>query len=135
MALCGLALAGANAGLDERGQPSGIVTAEELSTLDLTGVELAVLSACDTNVGVRRAGLGVASLQRALHAAGARAVLTSLWMVPDRATQELMVDFYRRVWTEDEPAEEALWRAKMELRGRGAELHEWAGWVLSAGAR
>jgi len=48
-----------------------LITAEEIASLDLTQCELAVLSACDTNDGERRAGLGVASLQRALQMAGA----------------------------------------------------------------
>ena len=50
----------------------GILTAEELATFDLRNCELAVLSACETNVGIRRAGQGIQSLQTALHAAGAR---------------------------------------------------------------
>jgi len=86
------------------------VTAEELSALDLSGCELAVLSACDTNVGLRRAGQGVASLQKALHMAGARSVITSLWKVPDQATGELMLDFYRHLWVEGKPKAQALWR-------------------------
>jgi CHAT domain-containing protein len=131
MVLCGLALSGANEGRDELGELRGIVTAEELAVLDLSGCELAVLSACDTNVGVRRAGLGVASLQRALHAAGARTVITSLWSVPDETTRELMVDFYRRIWVDGETKSEALWNAKMAVRARGAALRDWAGWVLS----
>ena len=60
MTLCGLALAGANLGMDASGRVPGILTAEELAGLDLGACELAVLSACDTNVGMRRAGLGIA---------------------------------------------------------------------------
>lgn len=142
MLLCGLALAGANLPADATGRIPGLVTAEELSTLDLTGCELAVLSACDTNVGVRRAGQGVASLQRALHMAGARSVITSLWKVPDEATKELMVDFYRRIWVEKKPKAQALWEAKRELRGAKDDAgrpryttHDWAAWVLTGDPR
>src|SRR5262249_49891381 len=98
MLLCGLALAGANLPEDALGRVPGLITAEEIAALDLSHCELAVLSACDTNVGVRRAGQGVASLQKALQMAGARSVITSLWKVPDAATSELMLDFYRRLW-------------------------------------
>ena len=120
----------------------GLITAEELSTLDLSGCELAVLSACDTNVGERRAGQGVASLQKALHMAGARTVITSLWKVPDEATRELMLDFYRRIWIEKKPKGVALWEAKTKLRSakdeRGTRLYstrDWAAWVLTGDPR
>jgi hypothetical protein len=50
--------------------------------------------ACETNVGIRRAGQGIQSLQTALHAAGARTAITSLWKVDDAATRKLMERFY-----------------------------------------
>jgi len=123
---CELALAGANA------DPRATVTAEDLGTLDLTGCELAVLSACDTGRGEIVAGQGVASFQRALTAAGARAVVTSLWRVPDEAARELMTHFYRGLWAEQLRPDEALWRAKMSLRDRRAPPRDWAGWVLAS---
>jgi len=138
MLLCGLALAGANLPEDASGRAPGLITAEEIATLDLRNCELAVLSACDTNVGERRAGQGVASLQKALHMAGARSVVTSLWKVPDEATKTLMLDFYRRLWTEKKPKAQALWEAKKKLRDEKDErgeprysVRDWAGWVLT----
>lgn len=138
MLLCGLALAGANLSEDVLGRPPGLLTAEELSTFDLSSCELAVLSACDTSVGERRAGQGVASLQKALHMAGARTAITSLWEVPDKATKELMLQFYRRIWIGKVPKARALWEAKMWLRnaaGSGGRpqysTRDWAAWVLT----
>lgn len=138
MLLCGLALTGANLPADEAGNVPGLVTAEELSSLDLSSCRMAVLSACETNVGERRAGQGVASLQKALHMAGAHTVVTSLWKVPDEATRVLMLDFYRRLWVERKPAAQALWEAKRALRDARDEqgapryaLRDWAAWVLS----
>jgi CHAT domain-containing protein/tetratricopeptide (TPR) repeat protein len=131
LALCGLALAGANLPPDADGAVSGVVTAEELGSLDLSGCELAVLSACDTNVGELRSGQGIASFQKALHAAGARTVITSLWKVPDAQTRELMLAFYRGLWVEKLPKAQALWRAKQQLRGQRLPPRDWAGWVLS----
>jgi tetratricopeptide (TPR) repeat protein len=138
MLLCGLALAGANLPEDALGRIPGLVTAEEIAALDLTSCDLAVLSACDTNVGERRAGQGVASLQKALQMAGARSAITSLWRVPDEATRELMVDFYRRLWIERKPKWQALWGAKKLLReakdGSGTSRYapsDWAAWVLT----
>ncbi len=136
--LCGLAFAGANGEADMYGRVRGVMTAEELSAMDLTGVELCVLSACETNVGLRRGGQGIASLQTALHAAGVQTAITSLWKVPDEATRELMTEFYRRLWVLKEPKGKALWNAKQKLReqldGEGKSVYsvrDWAGWVLS----
>lgn len=142
LVLCGLAFAGANLEPDAYGRIPGILTAEEITVLDLTGCELVVLSACETNVGVRRAGQGIASLQKALHLAGARAAITSLWKVPDAATRELMSDFYRRLWREKKAPAAALWEAKQRLRsvreidGRPRyATRDWAGWVLTGEGR
>ena len=92
--------------------------------------------------GVHGAGQGVASLQRALHMAGARTVITSLWKVPDAATKDLMLAFYRRIWVEKQPKARALWEAKRELRAakdeRGEPLYsprDWAAWVLTGDPR
>src|SRR5262249_57153740 len=91
----------------------GILTAEELASFDLSHCELAVLSACETNVGTRRAGQGIQSLQTALHAAGARSAITSLWKVDDAATQRLFELFYTKLWREKLRKSEALWQAQM----------------------
>jgi len=93
--LSGLALAGANrrrAALPT--EDDGILTAEEVASLDLAGVEWAVLSACDTGLGEIRAGEGVFGLRRAFQIAGARTVIMSLWSVDDQATREWMVALY-----------------------------------------
>ena len=131
MTLCGLALAGANKGRDSLGRVPGILTAEELCSLDLSQCELAVLSACETNVGIRRAGQGIQSLQSALYAAGARTSITSLWKVDDAATRRLMEVFYTNLWIENMPKAEALWQAKQALRDEGHPPAHWAGWVLT----
>jgi tetratricopeptide (TPR) repeat protein len=131
MTLCGLALAGANGGIDSLGHVPGVMTAEELAGADLSHCELAVLSACETNVGITRAGQGIQSLQAALHAAGARTAITSLWRVDDERSRELFSDFYTRVWVNNEPRARALWNAKMALRKRGCATRDWATWMLT----
>lgn len=130
LSLCGLALSGANDA--ELGVQEGLVTADELAQLDLSHCELVVLSACDTNVGASASGQGVASFQKALHAAGAQCVLTSLWRVDDSATRELMLEFYTGLWSERLEAPQALARAKTKLRERRAPPRDWAGWTLSS---
>ncbi len=131
MLLCGVALAGANNPIDSLGRGPGILTAEELCSLDLSSCELAVLSGCETNAGIRRAGQGIQSLQAALYAAGARSSITSLWKVDDAATRRLFELFYTKLWEEHLPKAQALWQAKRALRDEGAPVRDWAAWVLT----
>jgi tetratricopeptide (TPR) repeat protein/CHAT domain-containing protein len=76
----------------------GFLTALEVSGLDLRGVELAVLSACDTGLGRVENNEGVQSLQRGFQMAGARTLVASLWSVHDAATSVLMEEFYANLW-------------------------------------
>lgn len=91
--LSGLALAGANRRqeIDPAAETEdGILTAEEVASLDLSGVEWAVLSACETGVGTVRSGEGVLGLRRAFESAGARTLIMTLWSVDDAAAREWM---------------------------------------------
>jgi CHAT domain-containing protein len=93
--LSGLVLAGANhRNTSPPDQEDGVLTAEEVATLNLTGVEWAVLSGCDTGVGEIRAGEGVFGLRRAFHLAGVQTVVVSLWPVEDQTTRQWMSALY-----------------------------------------
>ncbi len=98
MHLCGLALAGANrrheVALDGP-EEDGILTSEEIVSVDLSGVEWAVLSACDTGAGAIRAGEGVLGLGRAFEIAGASTIILSLWEIEDDAARAWMRHLYR----------------------------------------
>ncbi len=131
LALCGLALSGANEPAPD-GERAGFVRGVELASLDASRCELVVLSACETRVGVVRPGLSVASLEKAMHMAGARAVLASLWKVDDAQSRELMVEFHRGMVEHSLAPADALWRAKLQLRSRRLPVRAWAGWVLSS---
>lgn len=96
----GLVLSGANTALAGEELPAdvedGIVTAQELATLDFSHTDLVVLSACETGLGEVSAE-GVFGLQRGFKLAGAKSLLMSLWKVNDQATQVLMTEFYRHL--------------------------------------
>jgi len=95
--LSGLLFAGANlhgSECDSLGIEDGILTAEEVTTLDLEGVDLVVLSACETGLGKIQQSEGVYGLRRAFQMAGAQTVVSALWKVSDQLTAELMTRFY-----------------------------------------
>lgn len=96
----GLLLAGANNALMGKKLPEGvddgILTAKEISQLDLRGLDLVVLSACQTGLGEIK-GDGVFGLQRGFKKAGANSLLMSLWKVDDEATRLLMTQFYKNL--------------------------------------
>jgi CHAT domain-containing protein len=72
----------------------GILTAEDVSTLDLKGTWLVTLSACDTGTGEARVGEGVMGLRRGFVEAGAQNLLMTLWPISDEVTVQIMSDFY-----------------------------------------
>jgi tetratricopeptide (TPR) repeat protein/CHAT domain-containing protein len=95
--LAGLALAGANGRRENGGTAhgeDGILTAEEIASLDLSAVEWAVLSACETGVGEIQPGEGVLGLRRAFETAGAGTLIMSLWKVQDETSRHWMRTLY-----------------------------------------
>ncbi len=118
--LSGLALTGANraatqAVTNDPEADDGILTAEEIGTMNLDGVNLVMLSACDTALGQTAGGEGLLGLQRAFQSAGARSVVASLWRVDDDATRTLMVEFYKNRWEKKLSKLEALRQAQLKM--------------------
>jgi CHAT domain-containing protein len=128
--LTGLVLSGANAPLEE-GRDDGYLTAEELQWLDLSNVELIVLSACETGVGRPRAGEGMIGLRRACRVAGARTVVSSLWKVEDSSTRRLMKAFYANLWGRGMGRLEALRAAQLLLLEEHLKPNVWGAFTLS----
>jgi CHAT domain-containing protein len=136
--LSGLALAGANRrATAPEGADDGILTAEEIAALDLSGVGWVVLSACDTGVGAVDAGEGVSGLRRALRVAGARTVISSLWAIEDESASRWMDSLYRRRLREGQATVESVNGASRDelarRRAAGESTHPffWAGFVAS----
>jgi CHAT domain-containing protein len=125
-------LAGANRPLEAE-HDDGILTAFEVSELDLEHVELVTLSACETGLGQSAGGEGVLGLQRAFQVAGAHTVISSLWKVPDQATQMLMVRFYENLWQKKMGKLAALREAQLWMLHEGVKKPElWRGLNLAA---
>ncbi len=96
------------------GNSDGILTAEELATMDFKGIDLVVLSACDTGVGSLATNEGVFGLKRSLQLAGAKSVVLSQWSVDDEATRNFMLLFYRS-WMAGNGVGESMRLARMNL--------------------
>ena len=99
----GVMMAGAEASLRawNRGEipeqdNDGIVTADDLGTLDLHGTELVVISACDAGVGAFRSGEGVLALRRAAIQSGAAHLLIALRPEGDEETAMMIGEFYKK---------------------------------------
>ena len=132
---CGLLMAGANTALSghsadlPEGVQDGILTAKEISLLDLRDANLVVLSACETGKG-EITGEGVFGLQRAFKQAGAQTIIMSLWPVNDAATQLLMTEFYRNWITNNQSKREAFRNAQNTVRSQYEEPVYWAGFIM-----
>ncbi len=132
--LSGLVCAGANLPAPKE-HDDGLLTAEEVGWLDLSEVELLVLSACETALGEARSGEGMLGLTRAFRTAGVETVVSSLWSVKDESTRELMQRFYRNLWQHGMGKHAALRAAQLETlqinRARGdPDPASWGAFVL-----
>lgn len=128
----GLVLAGGNTWLKKGPLPpeaeDGLLTAEDVTGMDLLDTELVVLSACNTGLGEIRTGEGVFGLRRAFVLAGAKTLVMSLWKVPDQETCELMEDFYRRILA-GEPRAEALRSAQLAMKAKYPHPFYWGAFI------
>jgi CHAT domain-containing protein/Tfp pilus assembly protein PilF len=113
------------------GQTNGLVPLHDIYSLNLSA-ELTVLSACQTALGKEIKGEGLVGLAHGFMAAGSKSVVASLWKVDDRATSDLMADFYKAMLQQDMTPSAALRSAKLRMmreQGR-SEPYYWAGFVL-----
>ncbi|HOY05447.1 MAG TPA: CHAT domain-containing protein [Saprospiraceae bacterium] len=135
MMRAGLVLAGGNYAW-KNGKPfrpgleDGILTAYEISQMNLRSTELVVLSACETGLGDIQGNEGVYGLQRAFKIAGAQYLIMSLWQVPDFHSQELMTAFYSRWITDKMSIPDAFDAAQKTMREKYKDPFLWAGFIL-----
>ena len=104
LSLSGIAFAGSSSALKSNNfnasQHDGIFSAREISQMDFSGVDLIVLSACQTAQGFMTDD-GIYGLQRSLKRAGIKGMILSLWSIDDEAAPILMQAFYKHLQTED----------------------------------
>jgi CHAT domain-containing protein len=134
----GLVFAGANPAWKGKPDPDapedGILTAEEVTFLNLQQTDLVVLSACETGLGEIQDYEGLFGLQRAFRLAGAKNLVMTLWRVPDQTTREFMVDFYARM-SGGATVRTAFQNAVKFMRKKYPAPYYWAGFVLADGTR
>ena len=109
---------------------NGIITAEEISTLDFSKTDIVVLSACETGLGDIEGSEGVYGLQRAFKMAGVDMLMMSLWEVPDKETAEFMTSFYGN-WLGGQNIREAFRNTQLKMSDKYKDNPEkWAAFVL-----
>ncbi len=114
---------------DDDSAEDGILQAHEVLAMRIPA-DLVTLSACETGRGRIERGEGVLGLTRAFLHAGARGLLLSLWVAPDRSTMQLMDAFYSSYLGEREPPDVALQRAQVAAISAGRPTPEWAGFLF-----
>lgn len=134
MMLSGLIFAGGNNVWNgekiPEGTEDGVLTAEEISRLDLSNTELVVLSACETACGHVDPIEGVWGLQRAFKQAGVKTIIMTLWKVSDGVTAMFMQEFYRNLM-EGETVRQSVRKAQEYLIRNGAsDPFYWAPFVV-----
>lgn len=108
----------------------GILTALEVSQLNLTQTKLAILSACETGLGEIIGDEGVYGLKRTFKIAGVKKIIISLWQVPDKETMEFMLLFYKNLYKSDDTT---IYNAFEATQREMSELYDpyfWAAFIL-----
>ncbi|MBQ7209331.1 MAG: CHAT domain-containing protein [Paludibacteraceae bacterium] len=130
---CGLLMSGSQLAWFKQPLPDnvedGILTAKEIAAIDLTGCQIAILSACQTGKGLITSD-GVAGLQRGFKQAGVKTLIVSLWDVNDDATQLLMTELYKLLEEKGYGLHEAFRLAQLSVRRLHPEPQYWAGFIL-----
>ena len=129
----GLLLAGANKNLHESAtlKYDGILTSEEITKLDLSHIQLAVLSFCSSGLGDLTNTTGVVyGVANAMKTSGVPQILISLWDIPDEATSVAMTSFYQHLMT-GVSIHEALPLTRKDLISNGySDPYYWASFVI-----
>ena len=111
-------------------EQNGILTALEVSQLNLKKTKLVVLSACETGLGQIESSEGTFGLKRGFKLAGVEQIIVSLWSVPDKETMELMNYLYAEMSKSQNPVK-SFESAQEQMRKKHPNNPlNWAGFVL-----
>lgn len=116
------------------GANDGTLTVGELYELRLDA-DMVTLSACETGLGKVANGDDVVGLTRGFLYAGTRSIVASLWPVSDKATETLMVAFYRALGRTLGDKAAALRQAQLETRKSFPHPAFWAAFQLTGRGR
>lgn len=106
----------------------GVLTAYEISKLDLHNVELVVLSACETGLGDNLFD-GIFGLQRAFKKSGVQSILMSLWEIDDKATSEYMELMYERI-ASGSSIHDSYNSTVLAMKEKYPDANYWASFIL-----
>ncbi len=122
MLTCGIAATGAKSGWTGD-TLSGIISALELSAMDLQNIDLLVIGYHEINYGS-----SLAALHRALKFAGVKNILLTLWDVPAEGRRAFFTLFYKNL-AKNQSIHTALYKTKKKMRKKFDTIN-WGGFVL-----
>lgn len=107
-----------------------LLSAFDISKLNLSNTNLVVLSACETALGQIEGYEGVIGLQRAFKIAGADKLLMTLWSVSDDHTKDFMIDFMKNYFRNPDGAKDVFKNTVNNIRAKYPDPYFWAGFIL-----
>ena len=110
------------------GIDDGVLTAEEIAGMNLSGTDLLVLSACQTGLG-EITSAGVEGLQKGFKIAGVNTIIMSLWEVSDVATETMMTTFYKNL-TKGKSKRVAFDKAVEAVKKKYPSPEYWAAFIM-----
>lgn len=114
---------------EDNSRMAGMASALEIAGMDLSGTELVILSTCRSGATTAQSRSGVYGLRRAIQAAGAQTLVTSLWDVDDASTMQLMVEYYRQLRSGQDRVD-AMHKAMRKVRLQHPHPYYWAPFIV-----
>lgn len=130
---CGVVFSGVNTfwtqGKTNDSVNDEILNGLEVSQLDLSGIEILSLNACETGLGDIAGNEGTIGLPSAFKLAGVNKMLVSLWQVNANASDDMILEFYKNLLS-GASAADAFAKAQQFIKRKYSLPYYWAGFVL-----